>query len=108
MLQHQFRLPPYERLLDTNTIKNRFFILKLSQNSLGHNRYGFVVTKTISRSAVDRNKIKRRIRACIEELHPSLKGDHDMLFIVRKDALAVTRGALYDTIHNIFQKLNLL
>jgi len=40
---------------------DRFLVLKIQRNSLEQSRIGFVVSKKISKKAVERNRIKRRL-----------------------------------------------
>ena len=63
-------------------------IIQRQANSLEANRFGFTVSKRISKRAVDRNLIKRRFRAIITELTPEKFGNNfDYVFIARNDAL---------------------
>jgi ribonuclease P protein component len=50
------------------------------RNSLGFNRYLYCPDKTCKNS-VQRNKVKRVLRAHIHEIHPQLKIGYDLGFI---------------------------
>lgn len=50
-------------------LKEKFLIIKVLGNNLKVSRFGFIVSKKISKKAVLRNKIKRRLR---ESVRPKL------------------------------------
>lgn len=91
MLPRKYRLNSRTRLVNASSIAAPFFLLKVASNGLSYNRYGFVVSRNIDKRAVVRNKIKRKMRNCIESMSniqggpASLQGGHDMLFIMRKN-----------------------
>ncbi|MBI4994003.1 ribonuclease P protein component [Candidatus Wolfebacteria bacterium] len=65
MLAKKFRLQIQNWLNDRNkkifSRKSEFFIIKSSSNNLGFSRFGVIISKKVSKSAVRRNKIKRII-----------------------------------------------
>src|SRR3989338_9129385 len=64
MLAKKFRLPIQDWLKQrkkTITRKSDFFIIRRSDNNLAFSRFGAVISKKVSKSAVKRNKIKRTI-----------------------------------------------
>ena len=64
MLAKKFRLPIQDWLKQRKRITTRksdFFIIKKSDNNLAFSRFGVVISKKVSKSAVKRNKIKRII-----------------------------------------------
>ena len=90
MFARQFRLPFNKRLPHPVSVYSPSFILKYAKSNLEYNRYGFIVSKKIDKRAVARNEIKRRFRAVIEQLHPSLPQGYDLLFILKSDAKGKT------------------
>ncbi|MEK7635803.1 MAG: ribonuclease P protein component [Patescibacteria group bacterium] len=85
MLAKKFRLPIQNWLKQRKKITTRksdFFIIKISDNNLSFSRFGVVISKKVSKSAVQRNKIKRTIFNFIRlgKLH-EIKGK-DVLVIV--------------------------
>lgn len=66
------------------TIKGRFLILKFLENSLTKSRFGFIVSKKISKKATERNKIKRRISEIVRIKIREIKKPIDAVFIARK------------------------
>lgn len=101
------RLSAREKFLGESQV-SRFFILKFSKNSLPQNRFGFVVSKKIDKRAVVRNSLKRKIRSCLEEMQGSLKPGHDLLFLLKKDAVGISQGELCSEVESILKKQKLL
>ena len=62
--------------------KNSFLILKVLQNNLKENRFGFIISKKVSKKAVLRNKIKRRLRDIIHQNTKNIKKGIDVVLIV--------------------------
>jgi ribonuclease P protein component len=61
--------------------KEGFLLLKTLKNDLSASRFGFVVSKKISKKANIRNKIKRRLREIIRLEIKLLKPGTDNLFV---------------------------
>ena len=58
----------FEKLLkEGNSFKEKFLVLKINKNNLDNNRFGFIVSKKISKKAVIRNKIKRWLREIVRK-----------------------------------------
>lgn len=51
---------------NSKSFKNNFFIFKVAKNNLKINRFGFVISSKVSKKAVIRNKIKRRLSEIIK------------------------------------------
>ncbi len=49
------------------TIKTPFYLIKIKTNKVGFSRYSVVVSKKISKKAVERNYLKRRFLNAIKE-----------------------------------------
>jgi len=63
-------------------IKESLLFLKVSENGLEISRFGFIVSQKISKKAVLRNKIKRRLRELIKKRIKKLKKGTDYVFVV--------------------------
>ncbi len=60
------------------------FILQTRPNENGETRVGFTVTKRTDKSAVKRNRIKRRLRAVAADILPeNAKDGHDYILVGR-------------------------
>jgi ribonuclease P protein component len=89
----------------TTVVTTPFFVLKCRENNNAYSRFGFVISKKVAKSAVDRNRTKRVIRSAIEQSLENIKGGYDMLFIITKtfDESEDPRKAVID----ILQKKNI-
>jgi len=58
-------------------------VLLVAPNELQQVRFGFVAGKAVG-GAVERNHAKRRLRACVTGLLPSVTGECDLIFLARK------------------------
>ena len=66
-------------------------ILQVRKNDLGLIRTGFTVSKKVDKSAVKRNRIKRRLRSVMADTLPKLaKEGYDYILVGRK--LTATRS----------------
>lgn len=61
-----------------------FFLLKYIRNKKTYNRYGFVVSKKVSKKATERNKAKRRLRAIVQKTPYDAAQGSDVVFVVKK------------------------
>lgn len=87
MLAKPYRLHARIRLKNAIPLKAPHFLLLIEKNSLGHNRYGFVVSKKVDKKAVVRNRLRRQLSACVEKQHAFLKPGFDILFLLKKEAV---------------------
>lgn len=58
-------------------------VLVVADNSLDQVRIGFVVGKAVG-GAVERNRARRRMRACLAAFLPHLAAGRDLVFLARK------------------------
>ena len=64
--------------------REKFLILKTLKNNLPLSRIGFVVGRKISKKAVLRNKIKRKMREAVRVNLFSLEPGYDLVFLAEK------------------------
>jgi ribonuclease P protein component len=64
-------------------------------------RTAYVVGRRVSRRAVERNRVRRRLREAFRALLPSVRGRHDIVMIAHRSAL----GASYGDLHAALQRL---
>ena len=60
-----------------------FFVLRVTPNTLGHARWGFAVGKGLSKRAVVRNGIRRRLREAVRTALPGRAGAYDIVITAR-------------------------
>ncbi len=94
------------------TRHGEFVLVRARANHKATNRYGVVVSKKVSKRAVARNRIKRRILAIVRtELPlsaPNGPSGVDLIIVVRPNALTSSHEALQrDIIKTVTQSLHL-
>ena len=88
--------------------RDRFLALKVLENDLNTSRIGFVVSKKISKKAVVRNLIKRRLREAARSFIPELKPGLDIVVFALKGTEGLDFWKIKDNLKNLFQRSNLL
>ncbi|MCB0176013.1 MAG: ribonuclease P protein component [Anaerolineae bacterium] len=82
-------------------------VLAFLQNELEHSRFGFVVSKRLG-NAVQRNKIKRRMREAVRLRLSQIKPGFDMVIIARKPASSATFKAIDQSLVRLLEASQLL
>ncbi len=68
------------------TVKTRTFIAFYRENSLGFPRFAFIVSKKVSKKAVERNRGKRLLKEAVRKVLPALKNcEYDIILIGKKN-----------------------
>lgn len=88
--------------------RSRLFLLKFIKNNLKNSRFAFVVSLKVSKRAVDRNLIKRRMREIIRILNKDIKEGYDLVFIMNSLSLNVTYKDLQNEVVKSLKKTKLL
>jgi ribonuclease P protein component len=65
-------------------VEGIFLFLKAKNNDLDKSRFGFVVSQKVSKKAVVRNKIKRRLRGIIISKKNFIKSGLDIVILTKK------------------------
>ncbi len=81
--------------------------VKALKNDLKISRFGIIVSTKVSKKAVLRNKIKRRIREISKKHFENLKNGFDIVIIAQKASLVEDFSALKKSVEDNFKKLNL-
>ena len=66
---------------NSKSFKTNLFIFRIMKNNLGFNRFGFVVSLKVSKKAVIRNKIRRRLSEIIKAEEKNIKAGTDLVVI---------------------------
>jgi ribonuclease P protein component len=82
-------------------------VLVVAPNDLQQVRIGIVAGKTVG-GAVERNRAKRRLRACIEPCLPQLMTDRDLIFLARKPMDQVGIAEICAAVQLVLRKAGLL
>lgn len=81
--------------------------VKFVANNLGINRIGILVSFKVSKKAVERNKIKRRIREIVRAELKNLKNGLDIVIIALPDIKNKTFKEIKPSLAGHFKKLRL-
>lgn len=92
MLNRVNRLPSYAKLIRPRIISSPYFLLKTAVNEREVRRFGFIISKKTAGRAVDRNRSKRLIRACVEGIIDGFPPGRDYLFIIRKNLIDIKKA----------------
>ena len=81
-------------------------VVRHSPNSLATTRWGFAIGKRLAKHATDRNRTKRRLRACAEQLLviPGI----DIIVTARNGAIEAPYSDLCRALERSLRKANLL
>ena len=88
--------------------KEDFLFLKITKNNLKENRFGFIVSLKVSKKAVLRNKVKRRLREIIKERLPEIKPGVDIVLIAQKGMEEKDFSEIRETTNRLFGKAKIL
>lgn len=80
-------------------------MLRIAENGLPHNRYGFVTSKRLGKAVV-RNKVRRRLREIVRNL-PALPG-WDVVLAARVPAAAADFRPLREAVVRLFSRAGIL
>lgn len=109
-VQRDFRLrraEDFQRLRRVGvTHPHRLMVLSFTQNALMHNRYGFIVGKSLG-NAVVRNRIRRRLRVAVRALHPQLQAGYDLVLIARRPLVEQPFDVLARTVSELMRRAEL-
>lgn len=98
-----------ERVLkEGKGFKEEFLILKVKKNKLEELRFGFIVSQKVSKKAVVRNKIKRRLREVVKEEIKGIKKGFDIILIALPKTETKDFQDIRKTIEKLFKKAGIL
>jgi len=81
-----------------------FLYIKYKPNSLGKNRFRIIVSLKVSKKAVIRNKIKRRIREILRQF--DVKQGYDIVVITNKEIIGKSFQEIKKRISQIIRAAN--
>ncbi len=87
---------------------NRDFVLHYKENGKSTNRLGVVVSKKVSKKAVDRNKIRRQIKGYLSTLDGELKQGYDFIVSAKPNSLDREYKDKIKSLKHLFLKKRLL
>ena len=81
-------------------------VLRAVPNALPYARFGFVVGRRVATRAVDRNRVRRRLREIVRRL--PVRGGWDQLLIARKSIVDADFDAVRSAVVELERRLGLL
>lgn len=89
-------------------LRENLITLKWVNNNLETSRFGIVISKKISKKAVLRNKIRRRLREEIKKILPHFKKGIDIVIIANPGATKEKREKIAEDLKKIFYRARLI
>jgi len=113
MLSKQYRLAKRTDLevvrKQGKLVRGQTFGLLFLENKLSNKpRFGFIVSKKISRLAVKRNRVKRLFREAVTKIIKDVKAENDYLFLVNTKSLDKDLQDILKDVTKTFRDNNLL
>lgn len=93
-----------EILKKGNLIHCEILTVKFLENNLNRTRFGFIVSKKVSKKAVVRNAVKRKLREQIRLRLINFKKGFDMIIIAKKDISEKKSREISVVIEELFSK----
>ncbi|MCK5639217.1 MAG: ribonuclease P protein component [Gammaproteobacteria bacterium] len=95
----------FKRVFDESCrVGNQYLTLLSRKNELGHPRLGLAISKKHVKTAVGRNRIKRRIRENFR-LHQQAIGSLDIVILSRVGIARIENAELHLTLEQQWQRL---
>lgn len=85
----------------------RSCVVLWTNNDLGNNRYGIVVSKKVGK-AVERNRARRRLREVIRKMDNRMLQGYDVVVVAKKGAVDMAFVELVWDCERVFKKAGLL
>jgi len=82
--------------------------MKYRPNGLEKSRFAVVVGTKVSKKAVVRNRLKRQVRAIVQENIPKIVPGHDILLFMKKEILEKDFFSIEEQVLQSFKKARLL
>ena len=89
-------------------LKEKFLVIKVLDNNLNVSRFGFIVSKKISKKAVLRNKIKRRLRESVSAKLNQVRQGIDVAVIAGQGIGEKNFGEIEEISNKILEKAGIL
>ena len=88
-------------------ISENFLIFQFVGNDLDCNRFGFVISKKVSKKATIRNSLKRKLGGLMEYKIAKKKNGIDGVFLVKPGLETENSVAIKEIVDKIFKKVGL-
>jgi len=99
----------FEKLFkEGKSFSEKFLVLKINKNNLNNNRFGFIVSKKISKKAVARNKIKRQLREIVRKEINNYQKGFDVAVIALPGIESKNFEEMSQALERILKKIKIL
>ena len=93
------------------SFKNKLFILRFLKNNFNQSRFGFVVSQKVSKKAVIRNKIRRRLSEIIKDNLKNIQkpeNNLDLVFISLPETAGKEFLAIKESVEELLIKAKII
>lgn len=98
-----------ELIKNGDKLESHFLVIRKTPNELSHNRYAVNVSKKLEKSAVKRNRLRRRIYEIVRLLEKSenIKNERklDIIFFARKPLLTMNYMEIEEALTSLLKNL---
>ena len=109
MLKKEFRLrkqKDFENVFDKGVYFSwKYLMLKAVENNLPFSRFGFVVSKKVSKKAVERNRAKRLMSESIRLSQGKIKSGFDIIFVSRAGIVGENLEEIKESMEKLLKRL---
>ncbi len=106
-MNRQFHLrtsADFDRLRSEGRVwRHPFLTMSIAPNALGHNRYGFIVSRRLG-GAVVRNRVRRLLRESVRLSIPRLKTGFDITFVARNEIVDQPYSKVNLALEDLFKR----
>ena len=90
------------------SFKEDFLVLKVMKNTLAKSRFAFIVSQKVSKKAVARNKVKRRLRETIKKQTKIIATGFDSLVIARSETVEKNFSEIEKVLTKLLKRAKLI
>ncbi len=83
-------------------------VIKFIKNDLNNNRFGFIVSKKVSKKAVRRNRIKRVLREQVRSIIQDMSVGWDIIIIARPKISENKSSDINQILGGVFKRIGIL
>ena len=85
-------------------VKNKAFVIYIRKTETGKRHFGLAVSKKLG-NAVVRNKIKRQLRAILDELKENFPNNHDYIIMIKKSCVELSFFQKKSDLENLIKEI---
>lgn len=89
-------------------VKDGFLFLKFKKNKLDKTKFGFIVSRKVSKKAVVRNKVKRRLREMVRKRLPRIVPGIEGVLMTRPGIEEKNFAEVEESLDRLFRKAKIL